>query len=261
MNARRWLTSEDVRGMLDPLAGKKGPRTHADLDELQEKCGERKVGLFAVACCRRVWQYIASERVRTLVENAEQFFDGLASDEAPGEAVVALLDEAAWQGDDWSPREEVAVQSAATVLIQATGHSLTYYGDIRYGDERFEEFMGGLKGLRAAAAGNRSALRMRREEARQANLLRDVLGNPFLPPPAVDRAWLSWHNGTTRKLARAIYEERELPGGTLDNARLAVLADALEDAGCTNADILDHCRGGGEHVRGCWCLDLLLGRS
>ena len=43
--------------------------------------------------------------------------------------------------------------------------------------------------------------------------------------------------------------------------RLPVLADALQDAGCDNADILTHCRSGGEHVRGCWVLDLLLGKS
>ena len=61
-------------------------------------------------------------------------------------------------------------------------------------------------------------------------------------------------------LARAAYDQRELPAGTLDTARLAVLADALEDAGCANADILNHCRRPGVHVRGCWAVDLLLGK-
>ena len=42
---------------------------------------------------------------------------------------------------------------------------------------------------------------------------------------------------------------------------MPILADALEDAGCTNQDILNHCRGGGEHVRGCWVVDLLLGKE
>jgi hypothetical protein len=63
------------------------------------------------------------------------------------------------------------------------------------------------------------------------------------------------------RLAQAAYEERQMPAGTLDNTRLAVLADALEEAGCDNADILAHCRSGGEHVRGCWVVDLILGKS
>jgi hypothetical protein len=63
------------------------------------------------------------------------------------------------------------------------------------------------------------------------------------------------------RLAKAAYEERQLHKGTLDNNRLAVLADALEEAGCTNTDILNHCRQPGEHVRDCWVIDLLLGKS
>jgi hypothetical protein len=60
------------------------------------------------------------------------------------------------------------------------------------------------------------------------------------------------------KLARAAYNDRHLPAGTLDATRLAVLADALEEAGCDSADILGHLRGSGPHVRGCWVIDLLL---
>ena len=63
------------------------------------------------------------------------------------------------------------------------------------------------------------------------------------------------------KLAEAAYTARSLPQGELDPARLAVLADALEDAGCTDADILGHLRGPGPHVRGCWVIDLLLGKQ
>jgi hypothetical protein len=61
-------------------------------------------------------------------------------------------------------------------------------------------------------------------------------------------------------LAQAAYEERELHSGALDPARLSVLADALEEAGCTGPDILNHCRRPGVHVRGCWVVDLLLGK-
>jgi hypothetical protein len=71
---------------------------------------------------------------------------------------------------------------------------------------------------------------------------------------------LSWNDGCVARLARAAYDDR-LPEGGLDPARLAVLADALEEAGCRDADILGHCRSGGEHFRGCWLVDLLLGKS
>ena len=67
-------------------------------------------------------------------------------------------------------------------------------------------------------------------------------------------AWLAWNGGTVPRIAQAIYAERAFD-------RLPVLADALEDAGCANADVLAHCRSGGEHVRGCWVIDLLLGKA
>jgi hypothetical protein len=59
---------------------------------------------------------------------------------------------------------------------------------------------------------------------------------------------------TVTQLAESIYTDRAFD-------RLPILADALEEAGCDNADILAHCRQGGEHARGCWVLDLLLGKS
>jgi hypothetical protein len=82
------------------------------------------------------------------------------------------------------------------------------------------------------------------------DLLRDIFGNPSRRV-AVDAAWLSWRDGTIPKLAEAIYEDRAFD-------RLPILADALEDAGCTDADLLHHCRGPGPHIRGCWVVDLLL---
>jgi hypothetical protein len=84
-------------------------------------------------------------------------------------------------------------------------------------------------------------------------IIADLFGNPFRPV-SLEPAWLAWRDGTVRRLAAAIYEERRF-------ADLPVLADALEEAGCDNPDILDHCRGGGEHVRGCWVVDLILGKG
>jgi hypothetical protein len=91
-------------------------------------------------------------------------------------------------------------------------------------------------------------------------LLRDLFANPFRPAPALDASWLIWQGGTVTQLARAAYDERRLPEGTLDPARLAVLADALEDAGCGEVEILGHLRGSVVHVIGCWALDLVLSK-
>jgi hypothetical protein len=89
------------------------------------------------------------------------------------------------------------------------------------------------------------------EAASQAVLLRDIFGNPFRPVTA-DPAWLT---STVVALARGIYDERALD-------RMPILADALQDAGCDHADLLDHCRDPhAAHVRGCWVVDLLLGKE
>jgi hypothetical protein len=83
-----------------------------------------------------------------------------------------------------------------------------------------------------------------------AALLRDILGNPFRPVEFD----AGWPTSTVVSLAHAIYQERAFE-------RMPILADALEDAGCTNADFLNHCRQPGEHVRGCWVVDLVLDKT
>lgn len=89
----------------------------------------------------------------------------------------------------------------------------------------------------------------RREEARHADCIRDIFGNPFRPVAADP----SWATPSVVRLAQSIYDGRAF-------ARMPKLADALERAGCTHADVLDHCRGPGPHVRGCWVVDLLLSK-
>jgi hypothetical protein len=92
--------------------------------------------------------------------------------------------------------------------------------------------------------------------------LRDIFGNPFRSPPHINPRWLAWNDGTVRRLAEAAYAERDMRSGRLHNARLMVLADALEDAGCAEPVLLSHCREqGAVHVRGCFLLDLLLGKE
>jgi hypothetical protein len=84
-----------------------------------------------------------------------------------------------------------------------------------------------------------------------AGLVRDVLGNPFRPPVPLAPAWVT---ATVAGLASTIYAT-----GAFD--RLPILADALEDAGCTDKALLAHCRGPGPHARGCWAVDLVRGMS
>src|SRR5262249_15547114 len=90
-----------------------------------------------------------------------------------------------------------------------------------------------------------------RERPKVAAILRDIIPKPLMRQRV--RRDCSWLTSNVTGLAQAIYDERAC-------ARLPILADALEDAGCTTADILGHCRGGGEHVRGCWVVDLVLGK-
>jgi hypothetical protein len=98
------------------------------------------------------------------------------------------------------------------------------------------------------------------ERAAQCDLLRDLFANPFRPPPPLDPAVLAWQEATVVRLARAAYDERELPSGYFDPDGLAVLADALEEAGA-DAELVAHLRDPGPHYRGCHVVDLILGRS
>lgn len=97
----------------------------------------------------------------------------------------------------------------------------------------------------------------RAERKEQAGLVRDLFGSPFRPV----RLAPAFRTTSIQSLAQAAYDERQLPSGHLDPARLAVLSDALEEAGCTDGAILTHLRSPGPHVRGCWALDLALGKE
>ena len=91
---------------------------------------------------------------------------------------------------------------------------------------------------------------MEAEGCAQANFVRDIFGNPFRRV-AVEPRWLT--PGVV-ELALTIYDQRAFD-------RMPILADTLQDAGCDNADIVNHCRQSGEHVRGCWVVDMILGKE
>jgi hypothetical protein len=87
-----------------------------------------------------------------------------------------------------------------------------------------------------------------------------LFGNLFRPSPPLPPAVLAWNEGTVPRIAQGTYDER-LPEGILNTGRLAILADALLDAGCDDDELLAHLRSPGPHVRGCWAVDLILGKS
>ena len=221
-----WLANDDLWAMLTHLGAK---RT------------ERKVRLFAVACCRRVWRHLDAEH-RLAVEVAERVADGLA-DEDERSAVAYLVDgaDAELNPEDLeSPRHLAEV--AASWAIQSD-QSAEDEGTI----DPDSECCATLTAQSAA-----QATRWKKREATlQGELFRDIFGNPFRKLPKLKKTWLT---ETVVSLAAGIYAERAFD-------RMPILADALEDAGCDHADILNHCRGDGPHVRGCWVVDLILGKQ
>jgi hypothetical protein len=212
-----WLACEDPTPMLEFL---------------RVRASDRKLRLFAVACCRRKWKFFTDERCAQAVEIAEVFADD--------DNAVGNLDWAA-QGTrlalhEWRPKQGsqgilVRVSSASHALAQSHLHVVLVASE--------------LLGIPVNSARARTA-----EAQAQATVLRDIFGNPFRSA-ALDPAW---RTETVLALARGVYEERAFD-------RMPILADALQDAGCDNEDVLNHCRGPGPHARGCWVVDLVLGKG
>jgi len=213
---------------------------HRILAFVRGKASDRKLRLFAVGCCRRIWHLMMDERSRGAVEVAERFADGEASqDEVFGNENVL-------NGTDMS------TFSGSEFFSCNAAYNLVGLEELNYHTNEVRTNAAAA----VASAGFAPDLRQewleasRIEGVHQSDLLRCILGNPFRPI-TLDPAWLS---STAKQLAAAIYNDRAFD-------RLPILADALEDAGCTNQDILNHCRQSGEHCRGCWVVDLLLGKT
>jgi hypothetical protein len=229
------------------------------LESLAGRASERKLRLFACACCRQVWHLLTDERSRRAVEVAEGYADGLSSlsglirayQTGGGVPNSAAARAATWAADAASN----SLSAARSAVDEVTG--ATTEERLRRAASEAREAGQAVGNLwdKEVWAGARAI-----EAGPLADLLRDIIGNP-LRPLAVDPAWLAWQDSTVHRLAQGAYEEGRSPAGWLDPARLAILADALEEAGCTDADLLSHLRGSGPHVRGCWVLDLLLGKQ
>jgi hypothetical protein len=203
---------------------------------LDVKASDRKMRLFCCACVRRVWYRLGhAEASRRAVEVAEEVADG----QKPEQELAGTSNEAERAIQIASQSEEKNALRAAAWCVSGKIDALSITRSVAWG----------------AAYASRDA--MDSERSAQAQLLRDVFGNPF-QPPSVEAIHLT---PTVRATAAAVYQERTLPAGNLDLERLAVLADALEDGGCRDSRILSHCREVGPHVRGCWVVDLVLGKK
>jgi hypothetical protein len=246
MTGADWNSCTDPQKMLEFLRG---------------KASDRQFRLFACACCRSIWHRLPDARSRRAVETAERFIEG----EVPVGEMIAVRHEAeAAQRDarqhrrlddgenaaialasapEWNPDSWPSVNSVATQASCAAAH----FAELS-GTNRKTRKLNWLRGYKE-------------EKAVQCNLLRDIFGPLPFREVHIDSAWLAWNDGTMKKLAEAAYEQRSLPDGTLDQARLAVLADALEEAGCADTGLLAHLRSSGPHVRGCHVVDILLGKS
>ena len=199
----------------------------AMLGYLLHNASERKWRLFACAFARQLWPQLIDKHSKRAVEVAERFADGLVSkqdrEKAWTEAVAAVVNAV----------EKQEFECAAVCMYSKNCLAKPTYQVLRLDFHSHTWERGG------------------------GDLARDIFGNPFRPAALDPALWTP----AVLALARAAYDHRNFPGGTLESDRLAVLADALEESGCTDADILGHLRGLGPHWRGCWVVDTLLDKS
>ncbi len=215
----------------------------------------RQLRLFACACCRRAWHLLPERRLVRTLQTCERYADGLA-DEAERSAARAEAYDAANQAGalPMSMAAYAVWYAAGANALSAACGAQSYAANALMHEARAAAGTGHFTVPESRALAGRA---IGAEWGRHCLLARDIFGNPFRPV-AVGPACLT---PQVAALARAAYVQRELPAGSLDGTRLAVLADALEEAGCTEEALLGHLRGPGPHVRGCWAVDLLLGKS
>jgi hypothetical protein len=230
MTEAEWLACEDPQPMLRAVPA---------------KLAERKLQLFACACCRRVWAHLTDQRSRTGVIVRERFEDGIATKEEMDLAADAA---SMARGEIRRPfrfapetREDspelgpAYAAGAASNTANGNYHPVSWYA------------------ARAAAcvSGQEWAKALAEETTAQVTILRDIAGPTSFRAVTLDPAW---RTTTALQLAQQMYDSR-------DFSAMPILADALQDAGCDSADILAHCRGPGPHVRGCWVIDHVLGKA
>jgi hypothetical protein len=301
MTETEWLTCTDPRPMLEYLKGPESTEVREMFGRLipitthnAKRISEPKSRLFAVACCRQLPDLYDESHCRRLIDyglrcdvfeargfvipEADCCLKTLelaerAADEAVSEAELRALAEAAdalhHPGEDYAASHDftdeydhrlVATSEVAYAIHYACSDYPAHYSVFGQPSGAFENLGGVVWNTAQAAAWRKGLAYVKSTEGGDpdnmpvnAALLRDVLGNPFRPV-RVDPSWRLWNDGTVVKIAQGIYEERAFD-------RLPILHDALLDAGCDCMDILTHCRSVGPHERGCWVVDLVLGKG
>jgi hypothetical protein len=218
MTEAEWLTCADPVPMVAHVCARFGAT--------RTKIGRRKLRLFGCACLRQVWDLLTDPRERDAVVGCERF--------AEGQATAPELDAA----------RRAAFAHTSNAINYAAGKSLT------------EDAI--TRSIRCACAARcvgprindgsvpANSAEWQAAVRAQADLLREIFGT--YGRTTFDTMW---RTDAAVALARQTYDSR-------DFSAMPILADALQDAGCDNTDILDHCRGPGPHVRGCWVVDLVL---
>jgi hypothetical protein len=196
----------------------------------RNQASERRLRLLVCGLARKAWNGPADDRSRKAVEVAELFADGEAT-----------------------PRELSSARNGAGKAYAVATFNTRVGAELAY--------LSTQVATNVTEASSRKAIRFAAQFAAQivpqttlVELLRCVCGALIYHPTPLDPVLRTWHDSLLVSMARRMYDARGF-------ADLPILADALEDAGCTNADILTHCRQPGEHVRGCWVVDLLLGKK
>jgi hypothetical protein len=212
-----------------------------EMHYLWSEASERKRRLFECACCRIVWQQLNDERTRHAVEVAELYADGLV-DDAEREAASGFA-RAAWDAE-----------RAGVLPPHDDPYHLFIYRPYSAAAYNATLAMGWWGGAPAFDAPSKIIIEAAPDQvtmrAAVNSVFAELFGDPF-DPVAFDRVW---RTTTALSLASQMYESR-------DFSAMPILADALQDAGCEDEQILSHCRSNGQHVRGCWVVDLVLGKE
>jgi hypothetical protein len=228
MTEEEWLAASNVRDMLAFLA--------------ERNLFERQVGLWIVACCRQVQHLLDAGDPLKAIDAAERYVE----EEIQKETLMNWRRRARHvrreMGADVPTERRQACDAIGPALWSLCGYCY------RYKPSRITQTLLAESRRLGTREGSKSI------EGRLAGLLRDCVGNPFQRRPAGKPAWLAANGGLAGRLANSIYDERKF-------GELPILADALEDAGCAEAMLLEHLRGPGPHERGCWALDVILGRG
>lgn len=198
------------------------------LEFLWRTGSHRKLRLFACACCYRTWDLLTGEAGKKAVGVAERYAEGLAGEEELHEATDNL--------EIVAPRGEPYPNGPA------------YFATWDHAPDAAKSAGWAADEMIRHALGEELA---QKERLAQVASLHCIFGPLAFRSLALDPAWRTF---TVTQLAEAIYQERAFD-------RLPILADALEEAGCTQRDILNHCRQPGVHVRGCFVVDLVVGKE